>query len=268
MGPRRSTAFADLARRTAPGSGCCPAPRCCPRGPRTRGGRARCRTCGTSARRGVRRRVVVHRAGHRHAGLPALAARPAGRARRHGHPDQPRRAAEGRPEDVVVNCSGHRRPAAGARPRRAAGARPGGAPRAGRAGPLVARRRRSDVRRPAQPRHRGRRHRRATATGAAPRPRRPRPRSSSARPAWCPSWPAPRVAHRVGCARCGRRYGWRRRAGVVHCYGQGGAGVTLCWGCADEVATLVEGPEEPRRDVSAWRSSDVSGHTPARPALA
>ena len=28
-------------------------------------------------------------------------------------------------------------------------------------------------------------------------------------------------------------------ARVVHCYGHGGAGVTLSWGCADEVAALV-----------------------------
>jgi D-amino-acid oxidase len=31
---------------------------------------------------------------------------------------------------------------------------------------------------------------------------------------------------------------------VVHCYGHGGAGVTLSWGCADEVAALV-GPVTP-----------------------
>jgi D-amino-acid oxidase len=31
----------------------------------------------------------------------------------------------------------------------------------------------------------------------------------------------------------------RERGNVVHCYGHGGAGVTLAWGCADEVAGLV-----------------------------
>lgn len=33
-----------------------------------------------------------------------------------------------------------------------------------------------------------------------------------------------------------------RTGDVVHCYGHGGAGVTLSWGCADEVVALAEGP--------------------------
>lgn len=32
-----------------------------------------------------------------------------------------------------------------------------------------------------------------------------------------------------------------REGDVVHCYGHGGAGVTLSWGCAEEVAALVAG---------------------------
>ena len=72
--------------------------------------------------------------------------------------------------------------------------------------------------------------------------------------------PSPETAAsdpRPGCrARPGGRQGARRRpprrpapgppggpprgrGPVVHCYGQGGAGVTVSWGCADEVTALV-----------------------------
>jgi D-amino-acid oxidase len=52
------------------------------------------------------------------------------------------------------------------------------------------------------------------------------------------------LGHRVGLrpARERVRLEVERRAEgapVVHCYGHGGAGVTLSWGCADEVASLV-----------------------------
>jgi D-amino-acid oxidase len=53
------------------------------------------------------------------------------------------------------------------------------------------------------------------------------------------------VGHRVGLrpARPQVRLEVERTATgrVVHCYGHGGAGVTLSWGCADEVAALVSG---------------------------
>jgi D-amino-acid oxidase len=53
------------------------------------------------------------------------------------------------------------------------------------------------------------------------------------------------VGHRVGLrpARPQVRLEVERTASgrVVHCYGHGGAGVTLSWGCADEVAALVNG---------------------------
>lgn len=49
------------------------------------------------------------------------------------------------------------------------------------------------------------------------------------------------LRHRVGL-RPGRPAVRLERVGdVVHCYGHGGAGVTLSWGCADEVASLVAG---------------------------
>jgi D-amino-acid oxidase len=44
-------------------------------------------------------------------------------------------------------------------------------------------------------------------------------------------------------ARAAVRLDAERRAGgrVVHCYGHGGAGVTLAWGCAEEIVALVRG---------------------------
>jgi D-amino-acid oxidase len=51
------------------------------------------------------------------------------------------------------------------------------------------------------------------------------------------------IGHRVGLrpARPAVRLEAEQHGGtrVVHCYGHGGAGVTLSWGCADEVAALV-----------------------------
>ena len=48
---------------------------------------------------------------------------------------------------------------------------------------------------------------------------------------------------------------------VVHCYGHGGAGVTVSWGCSDEVVSLVEaaGPAPTDADAqgvdAAWSGS-------------
>jgi D-amino-acid oxidase len=54
------------------------------------------------------------------------------------------------------------------------------------------------------------------------------------------------LRHKVGLrpARPTVRLEVEQRGGtrVVHCYGHGGAGVTLSWGCADEVAELVGRP--------------------------
>lgn len=47
------------------------------------------------------------------------------------------------------------------------------------------------------------------------------------------------VAHRVGLRPVRPAIRLEAEGRVVHCYGHGGAGVTLSWGCADEVATLV-----------------------------
>ncbi len=47
------------------------------------------------------------------------------------------------------------------------------------------------------------------------------------------------VGHRVGLRPVRSAVRLEAEGRTVHCYGQGGAGVTLSWGCADEVADLV-----------------------------
>jgi D-amino-acid oxidase len=50
------------------------------------------------------------------------------------------------------------------------------------------------------------------------------------------------LRHKVGLRPARPEVRLERVGDVVHCYGHGGAGVTLSWGCADEVAALVESP--------------------------
>ncbi len=47
------------------------------------------------------------------------------------------------------------------------------------------------------------------------------------------------LGHRVGLRPARPEVRVERVGDVVHCYGHGGAGVTLSWGCADEVAGLL-----------------------------
>ena len=47
------------------------------------------------------------------------------------------------------------------------------------------------------------------------------------------------LRHRVGLRPARPEVRLERVGDVVHCYGHGGAGVTLSWGCADEVVNLV-----------------------------
>jgi D-amino-acid oxidase len=51
---------------------------------------------------------------------------------------------------------------------------------------------------------------------------------------------APVLQHKVGLRPTRPTVRLERVGRVVHCYGHGGAGVTLSWGCADEVVGLVE----------------------------
>lgn len=47
------------------------------------------------------------------------------------------------------------------------------------------------------------------------------------------------LRHKVGLRPHRQAVRLERVGSVVHCYGQGGAGVTLSWGCADEVVSLL-----------------------------
>lgn len=48
------------------------------------------------------------------------------------------------------------------------------------------------------------------------------------------------LRHKVGLRPARPEVRLERVGDVIHCYGHGGAGVTLSWGCADEVAALAE----------------------------
>lgn len=47
------------------------------------------------------------------------------------------------------------------------------------------------------------------------------------------------LRHKVGLRPARPSVRLEREGDVIHCYGHGGAGVTLSWGCADEVVSLV-----------------------------
>ncbi|WP_447647095.1 FAD-dependent oxidoreductase [Nocardioides zeae] len=47
------------------------------------------------------------------------------------------------------------------------------------------------------------------------------------------------LRHKVGLRPLRAAVRVERQGDVVHCYGHGGAGVTLAWGCAEEVTRLV-----------------------------
>ncbi len=49
------------------------------------------------------------------------------------------------------------------------------------------------------------------------------------------------LRHKVGLRPARPAVRLERAADVVHCYGHGGAGVTLSWGCAEDVVRLVGG---------------------------
>ena len=108
--------------------------------------------------------------------------------------------------------------------------------------PLVDRRRDPVVRRAAQPRRRAGRDGDRGGVESDPGAGRGRvdPRAGSADRA--ARWPAPACCvTRSGCGPAVPSVRLERVGDVVHCYGHGGCGVTVSWGCADDVVGLVDG---------------------------
>src|SRR3954454_19208329 len=198
---------------------------------------------GPGVRASVRRRLDVRDAGARDAGLPALAHQSGRGARRGSHPDgaeRPARPGRGRRRRHWPRC-----PADGRRQLGGAGAWTGGVRRAGRPRTLDVGRHwptyvvprshdivvggsdeEGDWSRTPDP---------ETAERILERTRGLVPELTGAKV----------LRHKVGLrpVRPAVRLEEERRGAtrVVHCYGHGGAGVTLSWGCADEVAAMVGG---------------------------
>jgi D-amino-acid oxidase len=61
------------------------------------------------------------------------------------------------------------------------------------------------------------------------------------------------IRHKVGLRPARPEVRLERDGRVVHCYGHGGSGVTLSWGCAEEVAELAAAA------VDGDRGSDTTG---------
>ena len=128
-----------------------------------------------------------------------------------------------------------------------AGRRPGATPVRGQVvvveqigpGGVVAGRGRPDVRHPASDRHRPRRHRRRGGLEPAPRRRGRRRHPAPSGRAGAGVARARVLRHKVGLRPARPEVRLERVGDVIHCYGHGGAGVTLSWGCADEVAALA-----------------------------
>ena len=73
---------------------------------------------------------------------------------------------------------------------------------------------------------------------AGPRDRGARPRPGDGDRAR--GWPAPgSCATRSACGRRAAAVRLEREGDVIHCYGHGGFGVTVSWGCADDVVGLA-----------------------------